>query len=91
MDTLSRCSPTLGANVPAPPTAHLGPVRTALIHACRAFEAVPPLVRSEVLTADSAADVDPGARAAAATRTSEGVRLLIDSLAIQQRVLGRGP
>jgi len=91
MGTLSRCASTLEAVVPAPPTRRLRPVHVALTHACRSLESVPPLIRREVLTAGSAGDVDPGARTAAATRAREGVTLLVDALAIQQRVLRGAP
>jgi hypothetical protein len=91
MDTLSRCGPALRASVPAAPTRRLRPVGTALTHACRTLEAVPPLIRAEVLTARSAADVDPRAYGAAAAQTRDGVRLLIDGLATQHRVLESPP
>jgi hypothetical protein len=88
LETFSRCAATLEAVVPAAPTGRLRPVRVALVHACRSLELVPPLIRQEVLAASSAAEVDPQARTAAATRTQEGVTLLVDALAILERVLG---
>ena len=89
MAELSRCGPAFKAAVPPPPTPRLRPIRATFAHACHVLEAVPFLLRSEVLRASGAADVDRDSLAAAVARAREGVRLVVDGLATLRRLLAR--
>jgi hypothetical protein len=88
MAGLSRCGHDLDAAVPPAPTRRLRPVRVAFSHACGALAEVPVLIRSNVLEAGSAGEVDRDLLAVAARRAGDGVRLLADGLAILRRALG---
>jgi hypothetical protein len=91
MTALAACGVTLDAYVSEPPTARMGGVRATLAHACTALEAVPTLLRADVLRATSQAGVDRSVLQEASGRADEGVRSIVDGLSTMRRLLAASP
>jgi len=83
---LERCPRELARAVPRAPAAALAPVRTALAHACDVFASAARSLRGAVEPAGPGRAVDPGALALARSQAQDGVRLVVDALAILARV-----
>jgi hypothetical protein len=82
---LERCPREVARAVPRAPASALAPVRTALAHACDALASAARSLRQAVEPAGAGRAVDPGALAFARGRARDGVRLVIDALAILAR------
>jgi hypothetical protein len=85
---LARCRNDLDGLVPAPPTRRLQPVRVALRTACSGLASAAASLTKTVRRAGSPREVDPGSLALARGQAREGLRLLVDALAILLRVVG---
>jgi hypothetical protein len=85
LTALERCPRDVARAVPAPPSSLLVPARTALGNACAALASAARSLRDAVAAAGSARRVDPGALEFARGRAQDGVRLVIDALAIIAR------
>jgi hypothetical protein len=90
LTALERCPQDVARAVPAPPSAPLLPARTALGNACAALASAAASLRDAVTGARSARAVDPGALDFARGRAQDGVRLVIDALAIVARAASTG-
>jgi hypothetical protein len=82
---LERCPRDI-ARVPRAPASRLAPARTALANACDALASEGRSLRTAVEAAGPGRAVDPGALAFARGRAQDGVRLVVDALAILARV-----
>lgn len=85
---LARCRSVLDRLVPHPPTRRLQPVRTAVRTACSALGSAAASLTETVRRARSPKGVDRGELTLARGQAREGLRLLIDALAILTRVTG---
>jgi hypothetical protein len=83
---LERCPREIAGAVPRAPVSRLAPARNALAHACDAFASAGRSLRQGVEAAPPGRAVDPGALALARGRAQDGVRLVVDALAILARV-----
>jgi hypothetical protein len=83
---LESCPRDVAREVPRPPASPLVPVRTALAHACTALASAARSLRRVVAKAGAGRPVDPGALAFARGQAEDGVRLVVDALAILARV-----
>ena len=83
--SLERCPRDVGRMVPAPPSARLVPARTALVNACAALASAAGSLRRAVAASPSAHGGDPGDLEFARGRAQDGVRLIVDALAIVVR------
>jgi hypothetical protein len=91
LTALERCPRDVAQAVPAPPSSLLVPARTALGNACAALASAAGSLHDAVATAGSARGVDPAALDFARGRAQDGVRLVIDALAIVARAGADGP
>ena len=83
---LERCPRDIARAVPRAPASRLAPARTALANACDALASAGRSLRTGVEAAGPGRAVDPGALAFARGRAEDGVRLVVDALAILARV-----
>ena len=92
LTALERCRPDIARAVPPAPSPVLVPARTALANGCDALASAAHSLRAAVSAAGSARRVDHGTLAFARGRAQDGVRLVVDALAILARASGRsGP
>jgi hypothetical protein len=82
---LESCPGEVARKVPRAPASPLVPVRTALAHACAALASAGRSLRRAVETAGTGRAVDPDALAFARGQAQDGVRLVVDALAILAR------
>jgi len=83
---LERCRREVARAVPRAPAAGLAAVRTALAQACDVFASAARSLRRAVEPPGPKRAVDPGALAFARSQAQDGVRLVVDALAILARV-----
>ena len=89
LTALERCRPDIARAVPPAPSPVLVPARTALASGCDALASAAHSLRAAVSAAGSARRVDHGTLAFARGRAQDGVRLVVDALAILARASGR--
>jgi hypothetical protein len=85
LSALERCPRDVVRAVPAAPSPLLVPARTALGNACGALASAAQSLREAVTGSASATSVDRGTLDFARGRAQDGVRLVIDALAIVAR------
>lgn len=85
--SLARCRRRLDGLVPNPPTHRLEPVRIALGTACSTLASAASSLTSAVGRARSPRGVDPAALALARGQARQGLRLVVDALAILRRIV----
>jgi hypothetical protein len=90
LTALERCPRDVVHAVPAPPSPLLVPARTALGNACEALASAAQSLHDALTASASATSVDPGTLDFARGRARDGVRLVIDALAIVARAAGAG-
>jgi hypothetical protein len=90
LTALERCPRDVARAVPAAPSPLLVPARRALGSACAALASAAQSLREAVTASASPRSVDPGTLDFARGRAQDGVRLVIDALAIVARAATAG-
>jgi hypothetical protein len=85
LTALEGCRGSLDRQVPRAPAPGLVPVRTALADACAALASAGRSLRRAVASAGPDRAVDPGVLAFARGQARDGVRLVVDALALLAR------
>jgi len=85
LTALEGCQGSLARQVPRAPASRLVPVRTALAHACVAIASAGRSLRQAATSVGPGRAVAPGGLTFARAEARDGVRLVVDALAILAR------